>query len=1190
MLSIHPSRLDNTQATMVQFQAALAIKEIVVREYSLYKPEDITSLKHYLLNYCLQRPGVPKYLGLLHLFYLSAALDHPVHTSFTSILGHRHHYEAQLPRHFRCGEGDNVHECEGAIGDGATWGKVRLRDWYMIWELESFLTLPPRTADSRHCARQRSSGSVLEHQSVKRWTELGVSSQTHFLLRLFELTLTTLHKQLSYEQHAQDLATGGRGVTAPLENLLLRESVVLAEKILQWEFETAVDEGGRILAGTFAKQAIEEDEVFSAATRRSAAFPKTWRGVVANREVLWLFFTLYTLAQEDTVMSHRCRQCLIQLSGLKGELFESDHAAKEYAGIMMHGLLKLINNFSNKPVDDESAFEYGPHLLGITQMIRRLLENISLASLCAVPPFFQFLNEVAKISSTCLRDTITNEVEDEWSMEAFDECLETWVKLVDDTQSYTTHAGSTAAAQRKGSGGAAPGVAMAPFDVENLNQFLRGISYHVVETYIDTRLELAKFAVQNEEEEVEGGFKDWDTFADQLISIATLARLDPSKSLLQLQRLLNDRIERLKRFFETGIGDESDQILAFLHEHLNWLILITAHVLADSGAGEKPLVPDALMRLSVLQTASGVDNDQVVMISRTILGLLEFLSSFNANSVEASYCSPRVSETLFWFVKRWAKSYLLVDESEYGFMSPNIAKAFGKPSPSDGQGFQVLDFLIDRIRANFVLWNADPDVLVQMVQLLNSCARTTDLRNGLLRSGKFPALITFFTENIGQLPEIIHNSLVQCIATISTGASDSQVQANYFNLITDVIEKRLASVLHRPDFTQTYQTGEVLSQVQNAMEVCKFSHDLPMTIGTALGHPTDISKSQMFDGLALACETSNTTTIFSFCSRFFGSFVQLLSVYSSVPEVQLLILQFFSDLVQYLDFTELSEEQKQLLYNSVVELMKAYSAANLGKKRILTQEEEADEPYGDISTILGMLSSVMASEFEGYARNDPTPVKVPGTVNVSDVVFYGINIVIPLIELQMLKVPKLCSQYVRLISHLVEFFPDKLVGLPSLLFDNLMASLEFGIDHDIGEVSRLTLQAISPLALWSHNEEVRRGSDTVKHLQGPLNKFLQNIVELLLFKDFDSDLTEAASEALLSLICSQNAFYAQLATALVAQQAPALQPRLAQAFRTLDAATPKRLPEILFANREVTGFKEAMVAFLMDVRAVLRVK
>jgi len=40
----------------------------------------------------------------------------------------------------------------------------------------------------------------------------------------------------------------------------------------------------------------------------------------------------------------------------------------------------------------------------------------------------------------------------------------------------------------------------------------------------------------------------------------------------------------------------------------------------------------------------------------------------------------------------------------------------------------------------------------------------------------------------------------------------------------------------------------------------------------------------------------------------------------------------------------------------------------IGKKRILTQEEEADEPYGDISFVLEMLSSVMASEFEDYGK------------------------------------------------------------------------------------------------------------------------------------------------------------------------------------------------------------------------------
>ncbi|RUS28630.1 hypothetical protein BC938DRAFT_481650 [Jimgerdemannia flammicorona] len=1279
-----PRPSDNTQATMVQFQAALAIKEIVVREYTLYNPKDIIILKHYLLNYCLQRPShlgsyidrvcraihpkcgrspfilttsVPKYvrdqlllvrfstlLSVLicsvslayHTSYLSSrnppAADLPaldIHTQAIAIITKRSYLDssdAEKETMFT-----NVRELLGMAPHGPIMGiafasalvdqfsSTKASNVGLSWEFHQRYPLPPPPLRTYPHDPPRA--------NLPRTTRPGAFNR-RLVLRPFCLAA----------RWPPDDTGSLREPSAPRERPSRREDPALG--VRDYRGRQHENTGGHVCqsrdgGGGGLYRSYEAEHCVSKVVERDCGesgramviFYGEFEGMevgglgsrigfswgLASRDTVYIVAgvdgatELYTLVQDDTAMSHRCRQCLVQLSGIKSDLFENEQTAKEYAGMMMHGLLRLMNDLSNNPPDDESTLEYGPHLLGITQMIRRLLENIPLPYLCAVLPFFQFLSEVAKLSSTCLRDTM-NEVEEEWSMEAFDECLEAWVKLADDAQSYSNPANGGGSSLLKGANGSMPGTSMASFDVENLKQFLRGISYHVVETYVDTRLELAKFAVQGEEEEVEGGFKDWvgdlemDTFADQLISIATLARLDPHKSLLQLQRLLNDRVERLKSYFQTGNGDGSDQYLAFLHEHLNWLILISAHVLADSGSGEKPLVPDTLMRLSVSQAGVGIDNDQVVSISRTLLGLLEFLSSFSVNSIEhefknssapfphqASYCSPRVSETLFWFVERWSKTYLLVDEAEYGFMSANIARAFGKPGPSDGQGPQVLDFLIDRIRSNFVLWNADPDVLVQIVRLLNSFARTPDLRNGLLQSGwyhfvdsllahkmvcmvsvgKFPQLITFFAENIEQLPEVIHSSLVQCIATIATGASNPQVRTSYFKLITDVIEKRLAAVLHRPDFAQTYQIGDVLSQVLNALE--------------------------MFDGLALACETSNSTIIFSFCARFFNSFIQLLSVYSTVPEVQLLVLQFFGDFVRYLvgiakDFTELTEEQKQLLYGSVVELLNSYSAANLGplddafslthfslvrsrlgacRKRMLTQEEEADEPYGDISTMLEMLSSVMASEFEGYARNEPTPVKPVGAVNVSDVVFFGVNIVIPLIDLSMLKVrvsnillftfmvsplssalgwpttlhvfddilaspifvprlqsnsqfPKLCSLYVRLISHLVEFFPDKLVGLPVPLFDNLMDSLEFGIDHDIGDVSRLTLQAISPLALWSHNEEVRMGPEAVKHLQGPLNKFLQNIVQLLLFKDFDSDLTDAASEALLSLICSQN--------------------------------------------------------------------
>ena len=48
------------------------------------------------------------------------------------------------------------------------------------------------------------------------------------------------------------------------------------------------------------------------------------------------------------------------------------------------------------------------------------------------------------------------------------------------------------------------------------------------------------------------------------------------------------------------------------------------------------------------------------------------------------------------------------------FYSPNIARVFGRPGPSEGHGLEIIDFFIEQIKANFMLWNADPDVLHQV--------------------------------------------------------------------------------------------------------------------------------------------------------------------------------------------------------------------------------------------------------------------------------------------------------------------------------------------------------------------------------------------------------------------------------------------------------------------------------------------
>ncbi|CAO3659151.1 unnamed protein product [Rhizopus microsporus] len=1071
---------------MVQFQVTLAIGDVAVREYSLYDLPYLSRLKHYLLDYCLQRPNLMKYVR--EQLVLAAAL-----ITKRSLFDSRFDDSDTILLH--------ITELIGMEAENARILGLAFANALM---------------DQFSNTKATTIGLTWEHHHKCK-----LFFETSVLLPLLQQVLGKLHAFISQCPKSIDM-------DPPAE---LVEMIVLIEKILHWEF---VLDSKPVLAGTFSKENdlddFDKEDGPSSVKQSYVVYPKRWQPVIGNSEVLWLFFMTYSTVKDDDVLGHRCRQCLIQLSGFKPDFFDNDtHMIRTYAETMIHGVRKMLSDITVFGTTPDALSEQGPQMLGTIQIIRRLIENTSMTILCSIPGFFQFLNEVGHITVSCLGATIV-EVDEGWISEACDECLQTWVKISDSSIWD----------------------GMAPDQKQHLVQYLTHVSYQIVDTYINTRLEHAKAVLEDEEEEdeIDAGFKDWDTFGDQLTCIGTLARINPQPCIARLHQLFYERYDKFRAFF-TSHADNVQELL-LIHEQIHWIILIAAHILADAGKGEQPMIPESIMQLSGTQS---VDQDMTVRLSEAFIELFRFTSNFDSNTVEASNCSPRVAETLVWYLERWCKSYLLIDENEYSYISPNIAKAFGRPGPSDGKGLQVIDFFIEGMRTSFVLWNADPDVLKQLIQWLNTCGASTNIKRGLLQSARFPSLVEFLAKNLQKLPEVIHSSLIQTLATISSGATDETMKSNYFGMMFSMIEERLSAVLHDPRFHSNYQNGEVINNVINALE--------------------------MFDGLALACQYNNTEIIFNFCARFFDSFIQLMNIYKSVPEVQLVILHLFSHLAGRLDFGYLTPENKQTLFAAINQIIQSFGAANQGKKRMHTQEEEEDQPYEDISTALAMLSNVMASGIEDFSRKEQG---LDNDRGVADVVLFGINIVIPMIDLEMLKIPSLCRQYVQLISHLIEIFPDKLSGLPPALFNNLMGSLQFGIQHDIPEINILTLRAVTPLTVWAMHQQMN--GTNIEFLKPSLQKFLETLMHNLLFEHLDTSVLESSADALLVLMCVQREVYMMLAHQVISQQAAEYQPRLLEAFGTLDMAIPKQqLP-----TKSSTEFLEALLSFLMDVRAVLRVK
>ncbi|KAF9935848.1 Exportin-4 [Modicella reniformis] len=794
----------------------------------------------------------------------------------------------------------------------------------------------------------------------------------------------------------------------------------------------------------------------------------------------------------------------------------------------MKGLLTLINNVASCSSDECLQADYTENMIAITEMIRQLLSFHSIQTICAVPERFDFLNQVALLTIHCLNESAKVPEESESLMGAFDELLVTWVKLVQDSQAAISDHSSPALVA----------------DATNLLRFFHSISYRIVEKYIDTRLELAKFNALVDEEG--DGFQDWETYGDQLISIAALARLDPHNTLLRLQSLLHDRIERLQSFLNTTYDGSHPDYVVFLYEHVHWLIVITGYTFADNSVGETTVVPDTLNELSKAQALA---QDQLVNIFNNLMSLLDSVS-LDSHSAQ-----------------RWVKTYLFANPENYSSLSPNLLQSFGESSRG-GKGNSILEFLIAKLRINFIMWNADPDVLVQAIALLNTFGQRSSVRDALLQSEQFPPLISFFIDHLSVLPEVIHNSLIQSITTVISYAPTEQLNGRYFGLIATAVETRFVAVLNDKSFQESYQTPDVMAQIMNGLE--------------------------MFNGLALALTDINTPMIYNFCSRFFESFVDLVRIYRNFPEVQILVLNLYADLTKNFEFTTFSPDQVSYFHSCVLKLLQTFSAANLGNKRATAWEEAEDEPYNDVSVVLDLLLNLL--EVRGV---DQMLAQAPNAVLPSTVVFSGINILIPMIKENMLKIPRLCTLYIRLISRLIESYPGRLVELPSDLLNNLMASLKYGIDHNVLEVSHLTFQAIIALALYTCNASFRNSNEYPVRLQPHLDEFLKLTFEQLLFKKLDIELVDVAGSCVLTLVCARQDAYTRLIQEMLAASetplTPELQQRLSNSFQHLSEAFPTQdiVGQRELSQRDMamtTARREIFMRFLMGVRGVLRVK
>uniref|UniRef100_A0A2N9ERJ3 Exportin-4 n=1 Tax=Fagus sylvatica TaxID=28930 RepID=A0A2N9ERJ3_FAGSY len=267
--------------------------------------------------------------------------------------------------------------------------------------------------------------------------------------------------------------------------------------------------------------------------------------------------------------------------------------------------------------------------------------------------------------------------------------------------------------------------------------------------------------------------------------------------------------------------------------------------------------------------------------------------------------------------------------------------------------------------------------------------------------------------------------------------------------------------------------------------------------------------------------------------------------------------------------------------------------------------------YKDLRALLQLLLSLCSKDLVDFSSDS---IETQGT-NISQVVYFGLHIITPLISLDLLKYPKLCHDYFALLSHLLEVYPETVAQLNSEAFTHVLGTLDFGLHHQgvvaiwpggcilvcipscDAEIIDMCLRSLKALASY-HYKETGSGKtglglhaaglkDSGGNLrEGILSQFLRALLQLLLFEDYSPDLVSSAADALLPLILCEQGLYQRLGNELIERQAnPTLRSRLANALQSLISANQlsSTLDRINYQR-----FRKNLSNFLIEVRGFLR--
>lgn len=357
--------------------------------------------------------------------------------------------------------------------------------------------------------------------------------------------------------------------------------------------------------------------------------------------------------------------------------------------------------------------------------------------------------------------------------------------------------------------------------------------------------------------------------------------------------------------------------------------------------------------------------------------------------------------------------------------------------------------------------------------------------------------------------------------------------------------------------------------------------------------PTNVDAKEMaslcvelYGGVARAGEMVASERISKFLTPSFPHLSGLMAFYADDLSICESLLRLFRDYAEQF-IAVLDPASCVALFQASGELLRSYSAVHCLATRVIVHSAEEEQSYNDILCAIQLLIQLGTKDFIQLGGDDPTGMN---SSQVTDMIFFGLQQILPLMTRGLLQFPTLCTQYFSLVGFMMETYPDKVRILPYELFDALLDSLLFGMSYHDTSVAKCSLQGLAGIM----KEHLQHRVLDVQLTKNPelLDKCSYRLLIEVVFQNCIWDRIEAAGMALLPLAASDLNVFAGVVQRICQQIHAEHQARLSRAFELL--LQPEVLAKILakgYEGRQTRiKFKEDFENFCHEVHSFLVLK